>query len=238
MIRYQQAMHKIAFSADLEQRIRDRLIARGVQPLALSAASPRPVGRRVGLAACAVVALVSLVLGYAVWYRPDYGSLPPVSQAQDSEVDSSHFPVVDGADVTRTDSASCYATPQPGQWFCFESVRRAREAYRGQDVVFYVAIDIFAADHALEGKELAEETARLQSLGYEVGLANTWTYEGAGKKVESSFLGGYFTEDQWAKFQPDKRYGYAFRFAYNGDGSPVSGEDNRAVVRNSQGQGD
>ena len=69
------------------------------------------------------------------------------------------------------------------------------------------------------------ELKRLQSLGYEIGYAKVWTYEGNLQKAEYTYISGTFTAEQLKAFKASTGYGYAFDFALNGDGSPAASKN-------------
>lgn len=53
-------------------------------------------------------------------------------------------------------------------------------------------------------------------------MAEYWTYQGQGEKKYDTKVAGRFTEKELAFFGIDPDYGYFFYFAKNGDGSPIS----------------
>ena len=57
-----------------------------------------------------------------------------------------------------------------------------------------------------------------------MGYAKYWTYEGKGEQVDKTYVSGYFTSEELESFAANENYGYAFRFAVNGDGSAVSAD--------------
>lgn len=123
-------------------------------------------------------------------------------------------------------SSSCYATPQPGTWFCFTEVTNALKKYAEKDVTYFLAIDIFTETEALDAdsKEIIPELKRLSKSGYHVGYAEAWTYQGQGEKVPYTYVAGYFTAEDLQSFNASKDFGYAFHFPTNGDGSPISSD--------------
>ena len=123
-----------------------------------------------------------------------------------------------------------YKAPEPGEFFCHLDLQAALEAYAGQDVRFFVGIDLFSADDALDtgGDAVVVELERLRGLGLEVGYAQAWEYQGAeGAHVTYNYVAGCLTAEQLQNFPASPDYGYAFRFVRNGDGSaPAAGQQN------------
>lgn len=121
-------------------------------------------------------------------------------------------------------SSGKYAAPQNGTWFCFVEVKDALEKYAGDNVTYFLAIDVFSDFKRLDvqSKELTAELERLSELGYHVGYAKAWMYPGQGERVPYTYVAGYFTAEELEKFAASADYGYAFHFTVNGDGSPVS----------------
>lgn len=129
--------------------------------------------------------------------------------------------IIDGSDYAQADSS--YAAPSPGSCMYFIEVQKAMEKYAGTDTMLFLAIDIFPAEGKTEvtGEEIQAEADRLSALGYRVGYSKVWTYKGRGEKVPYTFLSGLFTVEELENFKASPDYGYAFRFAHNGDGSAV-----------------
>lgn len=120
-------------------------------------------------------------------------------------------------------SSSSYTTPKPGEYFCFVEVDEARKEYAGKDVKFLLGFDVFSADKAMGIEELSEEFQRLVDLGYKLYyVEDHWTYYGAGQKQYSPVVVGLFTEEELSDFKVSEKYGYAFRFETNGDGSSIT----------------
>lgn len=119
-----------------------------------------------------------------------------------------------------------YATPENGTTFYSPEVQQALKKYAGQDVKYFVAIDLFANMNPVEynSPQAQAELQRLTALNYNVGYATAWTYQGNQQKVDSSYIAGYLTADQLKNFVADSHYGYGFRFATNGDGTPVDAD--------------
>lgn len=119
-----------------------------------------------------------------------------------------------------------YATPSNGETLYVRAVKMALDQYAGKDVKYFVAIDLFSNGTPLDtnSKEVQAEVKRLQELNYDVNVAKAWTYEGNAQKVDYTYVGAYLTADQLQHFKVNSNYGYAFQFASNGDGSPVTGQ--------------
>ncbi len=130
--------------------------------------------------------------------------------------------IIDGSDYAQADSS--YAAPGPGGCLYFTEVGKAMEEYAGTDVRLFLAIDLFPAEDQTEvtEEEIQAEAERLPTLGYRIGYSEAWTYRGQGEKVPYSFLSGLFTVEELESFKASEDYGYAFRFAHNGDGSTVT----------------
>ncbi len=123
---------------------------------------------------------------------------------------------------------SIYAPPGNGETLIFTELKEAMDDHTGEEVIYFVAVDIFRDGAVLEatGNEAQEEVKRLQDKGYRMGLAESWTYQGEEmEQVTFSYLAGYFTKEQLEKFDGSADYGYAFSFAVNGDGTAVSPDE-------------
>ena len=126
-----------------------------------------------------------------------------------------------------TGEIGCYASPKAGECLFFDEVKAAREHYVGKNVQFLLKIDIFAKDNAdLSDAELQTEYQRLRELGYELYEMQTWEYKDEGEKEYHDIVVGLFGEEQLAAFDINPKYGYAFYFAKNGDGSDISIQKN------------
>ncbi len=120
-------------------------------------------------------------------------------------------------------SASCYATPKPGTFFCFMEVNAAREENDHDESVRYLLhLDIFTADGEASPAEKQQEYERLQEMGIPFYECTYWTYygENAQKEYDTATL-GLFSEADLLSFTPQAEYGYAFSFLTNGDGSEI-----------------
>lgn len=125
-----------------------------------------------------------------------------------------------------------YATPIPGEYFCFIEVNEARKEYAGKDVSFLLSFDVFNRDgEQMSIEELGEEYQRLSELGYKLYyVEDHWTYYGDNRKEYSPVVVGLFTEDELTNFKASEQYGYAFHFETNGDGSSVSIDEENVVT--------
>lgn len=134
-------------------------------------------------------------------------------------------PVIDRA--IGNEPSSIAVTPGNGEIQYFESVRQAFETNTNPQTQYFVAIDLFAHAMPLEVNtaETVAELKRLQGLGLHVGYADAWVYQGAGEQVVHPYVAGLLTADQLKNFPASSEYGYAFRFATNGNGTPVSAEN-------------
>ena len=128
--------------------------------------------------------------------------------------------------VSDVSVSGCYAVPEHGTWFCTIEVRDAVAEYLGQDVNYFLAVDIMSNGTQLDVKsdEMISELERLAECGYHVGYSEAWEYQGAGGIVYYTYIAGCFTADELENFVPSENYGYSFRFAVNGDSSPVPAE--------------
>lgn len=137
-------------------------------------------------------------------------------------------PVVDRpADAAPGGPASgMTAAPRGGETVYDEDVRSAIDANVDPRTEYFVAIDIFANGVPLDAGSdgTKAELKRLRELGLNVGYAEAWTYAGAGERETYRYAAGFLTAEQLARLMPAQPYGYALRFAVNGDGSPVSAE--------------
>lgn len=111
----------------------------------------------------------------------------------------------------------CYAIPEKGKYFYLSELEQALKTYQGQEVQYYVVIDVFGdckntageivyealtyndAELDKQTSQLVEEYERLLVAGYNV-------------IIEEEELRGYFTEEELETFEVNPEYGYAFRF--------------------------
>ncbi|MEY8357151.1 hypothetical protein AALB39_27940 [Lachnospiraceae bacterium 54-53] len=174
-----------------------------------SSKKTKPYRMKLGaLAACLCLAVVGVLT-----MNGQFGTADQFYKASGIVIDS--FP---------SDSVSgMYAAPDNGEKVYFTEVTNALQKYAGQNVTFFLRIDIFTNQAKLDEEiEAAKaELERLSQLGYHVGYSRLWTYEGEGKQVDKTYISGYFTGEELEKFAADENYGYMFSFAQNGDGSAV-----------------
>lgn len=132
-------------------------------------------------------------------------------------------------DETGVSSDGLYAIPENGMWFYTTEVRKALEEYAGseyadQEIVYFLQIGISKDGRdelTFDCVEMKAELERLTGLGYNVGYAKAWTYQGEGERVDYDYVAGYFTADELETFSVCEDYGYFFSFAKNGNGSPI-----------------
>ncbi len=133
-------------------------------------------------------------------------------------------------------SSSSYRAPEPGEYYCFEDVNKAREHYAEENVRFLLAFDLFkSANERLSDEEKNAEYQRLIELGYKLYQTEYWTYKGKGEKAVHPIVVGLFAEEELATFNANPIYGYAFHFVTNGDGSNISIEESDSVPEFRQG---
>lgn len=130
------------------------------------------------------------------------------------------------SDFPSNASTSYVSPPENGNHLFFVEVENALKKYAGENVTFFLGVDIFSNSKELDlnSKELTKELQRLTKLGYHVGYAEAWTYQGKDEKVPYTYVAGYFTAKELQSFIVSQDYGYTFRFVKNGDGSPVSSD--------------
>ncbi|NLF80418.1 MAG: hypothetical protein GX572_04405 [Clostridia bacterium] len=135
--------------------------------------------------------------------------------------------IIDGSafmqEAIQTDS--CYVVPQPGDCQFLPPLLDAMAYYAATDALLFVGVNIFSSEENLsaeDGAELQAEIRRLTDLGYQLGYAQAWTYQGQGERVAYAYLSGLFTVQELENFAADSSYGYSFYFAHNGDGSAVA----------------
>ena len=131
-------------------------------------------------------------------------------------------------------SSGCYSTPSPGEVTYTSEVWEARKKYSEKDVTFLLAFDMFKDDGEqiveLSDEERMEEYQRFISLGYELYIAECWTYRANHEKQYYHVVVGYFTESDLSLFSNNPEYGYMFKFATNGDGSGISVEEKDIIT--------
>lgn len=126
-----------------------------------------------------------------------------------------------------------YQAPEAGEYFCYMEVEEARKQYIDSDVCFLLAMNIFTYEEEgdiLSGDLLYLEYQRMIDNGYALYESSYWDYQGTdGEKVETPIIVGRFTESQLQDFIVNPKYGYAFYFKTNGDGSEVGFEDSKLI---------
>lgn len=130
-------------------------------------------------------------------------------------------------------TASSYKAPEPGEFYCEMDLAAALEAYAGQNVRFFVGVDVFSADEYLRAgnAELETELERLRGLGLDVGYAQAWEYQGTeAEHVTYAYVAGCLTVETLQNFPVNPEYGYSFRFVRNGDGSAPTAEQQNIVT--------
>jgi hypothetical protein len=125
---------------------------------------------------------------------------------------------------------SKYPVPSAGEIIYEIAIREAREKYLGKDVTYLLAFQVFENEEILSGDKQAEEYQRLIAEGYELYMAESWTYQGKGEKKYYPVVVGCFTEDQLSSFKNNPQYGYFFYFATNGDDSGISVNQNNFIT--------
>lgn len=202
--------------------IRDNLI----EEAAATPAKRRPWRRWTAAAAC-----VCLVLAGAVTVLRSSTQNELVHDAQDGNRTLPAPQVVAGAGAGSTESD--YKAPEPGEFYCHLDLAAALEAYAGQDVRFFVGVDVFSAEEYLRAgnTELEAELERLRGLGLDVGYAQAWTYQGTeAEHVTYIYAAGCLTAETLQNFPVNPEYGYSFRFVHNGDGSAPTAEQQNIVT--------
>lgn len=201
--------------------IRDELVEEAATPV------KRHTWRRWAVAA----ACVCLVLAGAVTVLRSSTQNDIAHDTQDENQTSPAAQVVTG--YNGAGSTACYKEPDPGEFYCELDLAAALEAYAGQDVRFFVGVDVFAADKYLRAgnAELETELERLRALGLDVGYAQAWEYQGAeGEHVTYTYVAGSLTAETLQNFPANPEYGYSFRFVHNGDGSAPTPEQQNIVT--------
>lgn len=123
----------------------------------------------------------------------------------------------------KSNTSMSYASPLPGQYYCFVEVNEARKHYAGKNAAYLLTFDLFGADaNEISEQEMNTEYDRLVNLGYHLYETEYWTYYGQGEKEYQTVIVGLFTEEELSNFDANPNYGYAFRFVTNGDGSGVN----------------
>ncbi len=114
--------------------------------------------------------------------------------------------------VSENVAGICYGQPQKGEYFYYIELENAIREYRGQNVLYYVTVNVYGdcvADNGEatyreltlsdENSAMMQEYERLLAEGYEV-------------IIEEDELRGYFTEEDLNTFIVNPEYGYTFHF--------------------------
>lgn len=173
---------------------------------------PLPWAKWGAAAACACFVVIG---AFAIKSFTPSGSEIEVPGASDGIVSS--FP---------SSVSGIYDSPGNGEVLLFTEVQEALHANAGKDSLYFVSIGIYSDKQILEpdSVEVKKELERLTGLGYKVGYATQWTYQGESDQMDITYTAGYFTADQLDHFAANNHYGYAFSFATNGDGTSVNPE--------------
>lgn len=193
--------------------IRDDYIIQAHEPVRPRRAAPG--WRRWRAAAC-----LCLVTAAAVLLAAHY--LPANADGQDNSAPDTII------NMYQCDEDACYKAPDPGEYFCFIEVNKAREHYAGQEVKFLLRMDVFRNGESVGAGSLGDEYKRLGSLGYDLRVVDLREQNGDMITVWPIVV-GLFTEEQLQNFPADPTYGYTFSFPADLDGSPISLEGLPAV---------
>ena len=192
--------------------IRDDFVARAHEPVRSRRAVPG--WRRWRAAACLCLVTVAVLL--ASQY------LPANADGQDNSAPDTII------NMYQYEEEACYKAPDPGEYFCFIEVNKAREHYAGQEVKFLLRMDVFRNGESVGAGRLGGEFKRLGALGYDLRLVNLQEQDGD-LIITWPIVVGLFTEEQLQNFPTDPAYGYTFSFPTDLDGSPISLEGLSAV---------
>ncbi|MDO3411393.1 hypothetical protein QWJ34_16625 [Saccharibacillus sp. CPCC 101409] len=191
-------------------RIDDDLLAEyeaaGVRPAAY-----RGLKRSGALAAASAAVLLALLLG---------GRLG--EDVRETEQAQAPIVIASAEDASVSSIEGSYMPPEDGSYFYFEAVRKALDKHAGENVNYFVEIDLFADGSrlAVSDPRTRAEVNRLNKLGLDVGYSTVWTYAGTTKKKDYVYVSGTFTEEKLRNFPAADEIGYAFRFAADKDGTP------------------
>ena len=171
------------------------------------------------IAVCAALA-VCMVFVFMQYRQPPASD--PGGQAAAEEPEGDPVRIIDGSGY-QSDTAACYAFPEPGLKIYAIEVWAAMEDHMEDQDRLFVGIHLTEGETFLnpESEEVLEELVRLTELGYEVGWYENSVYQDAGEKVPEKYVYGLFTARELEALPADGRYGYFFYFNTNGDGSPV-----------------
>ena len=68
-------------------------------------------------------------------------------------------------------------------------------------------------------------------MGYKLYyIEDHWTYRGGGIKEYIPIVVGLFTEEDLNNFAVNEKYGYAFKFERNGDGSSINIDEKDVIT--------
>lgn len=162
--------------------------------------------------------------------EPTEGAGMPETE-QESEADSGYtfgqeLYVPEGKIVTSSqalaDSSStvCYTSPEDGTWFYKNGVEQALKQYEGQDVVYFLAVELFqnlepVDVDSLEGMELLSQLAQ---RGYTVGIAEV---EENGETER--YAAGYFSAEDLEKMEGIEDFGFVLYFRSEENRSTADG---------------
>jgi len=192
-----------------------------------------------GLAACLMLIVSAAVFINSTLQNVISSGKGSNGQESNYETDTvkRYVPTGKVIDKYTSNSRAQYIAPNPGQYFYFFELRDAMKKYGGKNVTYFLAIIIFTDNNDMNNElnndsieldnnsiEIEIELQRLQNLGYHVGYATYWQYEGKEEKVSKIHAAGYFTKEELDNFCVNEKYGYFFGFMSNGDGSSVSSQ--------------
>ena len=126
-----------------------------------------------------------------------------------------------------------YSTPENGSVLLFPDVQGALQANaETKDALYFVSISLSRDGVPLASDNVAVQAQlqRLAQAGYQIGYAQSWTYQGEGEKVNVIYPAGFLTRTQIENFDTGNDYGWSISFATNGDGSPVSTDQSLSTV--------
>ena len=117
-----------------------------------------------------------------------------------------------------------YLAPKNGQFYCFNDVIEAREYYASQNVKYLLIIHLFSEFNndyrEITKDEIVEEYQRLSNEGYDVYLLTD--------EFDTVII-GLFTDEELDNFEPNDKYGYAFRFV--SQDSQIEINDLNAIIK-------
>lgn len=115
------------------------------------------------------------------------------------------------SEAPETGAIYCYGAPKDGTWFFHEGVKDAMAEHSGEEVYYFLAIDLFQGEEWLdpEGEAAQRELSRLRGEGYFVGLSEAPAGEEEQMEI---YAAGYFTAEELERFAGADEFGYAFYF--------------------------